>query len=326
MQDLSQSHLKINNAIFSVIGVLPSGFRFPDEAEVWLAADTGGENLSRTSHNYSAVGRLKDGVTIDQARQDISTIARRIYQTSSEKNDYLLRDARVLPLQESITGTVRSPLLILLGAVGFLLLVACANVANLLLAQASVRERELSIRSALGAARSRLVRQFLTEAFLLSLIGGVFGVLAALWGVAALVALAPADLPRLESVSISVPVLLFAFLLCTAVAVGLGAFTAARATRGDVRSGLRGRTQPGRIARQPAHRPRAGGGADRHHAGSRDRRGLAGTQLDESPRGGPRIPGEKIVAMDVSLPSEDISGPWTEQPKVKSDQESSFRA
>ena len=115
---------------------------------------------------------------------------------------------------------------------------ACANVANLLLAQASVRERELSIRSALGAARGRLVRQFLTEAFLLSLIGGVLGVLAALWGVAGLVALAPENLSRLDSVTVSVPVLLFAFLLSTAVAVGLGAFTAARATRGDLREGL----------------------------------------------------------------------------------------
>ena len=313
-QDLSQSHLKINNAIYSVIGVLPSAFRFPDDAEVWLAADIGGENLSRTSHNYSAVGRLKDGASVDQSRQDISAIARRIYQTSSEKNDYLLRDARVVPLQESITGAVRSPLLILLGAVGFLLLVACANVANLLLAQASVRERELSIRSALGAARGRLVRQFLTEAFLLSLIGGVLGVLAALWGVAALVALAPADLPRLESVSVSVPVLLFAFLLCTAVAVGLGTFTAVRATRGDVRSGLAegGRGQAGAQGSQRVGRALVAAqiaitlvlviGA-----------GLLGRSLMKVLAVDPGFRVEKIVAMDISLPS-------TDDPKAKSAQ------
>jgi putative ABC transport system permease protein len=313
-QDLSQSHLKINNAIYSVIGVLPSAFRFPDDAEVWLAADIGGENLSRTSHNYSAVGRLKDGASVDQSRQDISAIARRIYQTSSEKNDYLLRDARVVPLQESITGAVRSPLLILLGAVGFLLLVACANVANLLLAQASVRERELSIRSALGAARGRLVRQFLTEAFLLSLIGGVLGVLAALWGVAALVALAPADLPRLESVSVSVPVLLFAFLLCTAVAVGLGTFTAVRATRGDVRSGLAegGRGQAGSQGSQRVGRALVAAqiaitlvlviGA-----------GLLGRSLMKVLEIDPGFRVEKIVAMDISLP-------WTDDPKAKSAQ------
>jgi putative ABC transport system permease protein len=310
-QDLSQTHLKINSSIYSVIGVLPAGFRFPDDAEVWFAADIGGESLSRTSHNYSAVGRLKDGVTVDQARQDISTIAKRIYQTSSEKNDYLLRDARVVPLQESITGTVRSPLLILLGAVGFLLLVACANVANLLLAQASVRERELAIRSALGAARGRLVRQFLTEAFLLSMIGGVLGVLAALWGVAALVALAPGDLPRLESVSVSLPVLLFAFLLCTAVAVGLGAFTAARATRANLRNGLEegGRGQAGSQGSQRIGQALVAAqiaitlvlviGA-----------GLLGRSLMKVLEVDPGFRVDKIVAMDVSLP-------WTDDPKAK---------
>jgi putative ABC transport system permease protein len=313
-QDLSQSHLHINDAVYSVIGVLPAEFRFPDDAEVWLAADVGGENLSRTSHNYSAVARLKDGVTVDQARQDISAIARRIYQVSNEKNDFLLRDARVVPLRDSFTGTVRSPLLILLGAVGFLLLVACANVANLLLAQASVRQRELSIRSALGAARGRLVRQFLTEAFLLSLIGGVLGVLAALWGVAGLVALAPPTLPRLESVSISVPVLLFAFLLCTAVAVGLGAFTAARATRGDLRKGLEegGRGQAGSQGSQRVGRALAAVqiaitlvlviGA-----------GLLGRSLMKVLEVDPGFRVDKIVAMDVSLP-------WTDDPKAKSAQ------
>lgn len=236
-EDLSQSHLKINNAVYSVIGVLPSEFRFPNDADLWLAADIDGENKSRTSHSYASVGRLKDGLSVAQAREDISTIARRIYQDSSEKTDYLLRDGSVVPLQDSITGAVRSPLLILLGAVGFLLLVACANVANLLLAQASVRERELSIRSALGASRGRLVRQFFTETLLLSLVGGVLGVLAAQLGVNGLVALAPRNLPRLDSVSISVPVLLFTFLLCAAVAAGLGVFTAVRATR-DLRKGL----------------------------------------------------------------------------------------
>src|SRR5580692_12208237 len=313
-QDLSQSHLKINDAVYSAIGVLPSGFRFPDEAEIWLAADIGGENLSRTSHNYSAVGRLKNGVSVDQARQDISAIAQRIYQASSEKNDYLLRDARVVPLQDSITGEVRSPLLILLGAVGFLLLVACANVANLLLAQASVRARELSIRSALGAARGRLVRQFLTESFLLSLIGGALGVLTALWGVAGLLAVAPKTLPRLDSVSVSVPVLLFAFVLCTAVAVGLGAFTAFRATRGNLRDGLEegGRGQAGSQGSQRIGRALVAAqiaitlvlviGA-----------GLLGRSLMKVLAVDPGFRVDKIVAMDVSLP-------WTDDPKAKSAQ------
>src|ERR1700674_4340271 len=225
-RDLSQSHLKIDSAVFSVLGVLPAGFRFPADVDLWLPADLEGENRSRTSHNYNAVGRLRDGLTVEQANRDISAIARRIHDTSSEQGDYLLKDATVVPLQDSIRGKARSPLLVLLGAVGFLLLVACANVANLLLAQASVRERELAIRSALGAARGRLMRQFLTEVFLLSLVGGGLGILGAFSGVAGLVALAPENLPRLDSVSISIPVLVFAFLVSTAIAAGLRAFTA----------------------------------------------------------------------------------------------------
>jgi putative ABC transport system permease protein len=315
--DLSQAHLKINNASYSVIGVLPAGFRFPNDVDVWIAADTSGENLSRTSHNYSAVGRLKDGVSVQQASDDISAIARRIYQTN-DKNDYLLRDGSLVPLQDSITGAVRLPLLILLGAVGFLLLVACANVANLLLAQTSVRERELAIRSALGAGRGRLVRQFLTETFLLSLAGGVLGVLVALWGVAGLVALAPDNLPRLDSVSVNLPVLLFAFFLCTAVAAGLGAFTAARATRGDLRKGLEegGRGQAGSQGSQRVGRALVVAqiaitlvlviGA-----------GLLGRSLMRVLEVNPGFRVDKIVAMDVSLPS-------AEDPKAKSAQGSFF--
>ncbi len=121
-RDLSESHLKIDGAAFSVIGVLPAEFRFPADVDLWLPADLGGENPSRTSHNYSAVARLRDGVTVEQANRDISAIARRIHDTSSEQGDYLLKDGLVVPLQDSITGRARSPLLVLLGAVGFLLL------------------------------------------------------------------------------------------------------------------------------------------------------------------------------------------------------------
>jgi len=313
-RDLSQSHLKIDSAVFSVIGVLPAGFRFPADVDLWLPADLDGENPSRTSHNYNAAGRLRDGVTVEQANQDISVIARRIHDTSSEQGDYLLKDGIVLPLQDSITGKARTALLVLLGAVGFLLLVACANVANLLLAQASVRGRELAIRSALGAARGRLIRQFLTEAFLLSLGGGGLGVLGALWGVAGLVALAPANLPRLESVSISIPVLVFAFLLSTAIAAGLGAFTAARATSGDPREGLvegargqagsQGSQRVGRVivVAQIAITLVLVVGA-----------GLFGRSLMKVLEVNPGFRVDKIVTMDVSLP-------WLDDPKAKAGQ------
>ncbi len=312
--DLTHSTLKVSNTLYSVIGVMPPVFQFPADVSVWAAADTDGENLSRTSHNYSAVGRLRDGVSAKQADQDISVLARRIHDGSNEQGDYLLIDGRVMPLQDSMTGKARSPLMILLGAVGFLLLVACANVANLLLAQASVRERELSIRSALGAARGRLVRQFLTEAFLLSLVGGVLGVLAALWGVAGLVSLAPANLPRLDSVSISIPVLLFAFLLSTGVAAGLGAFTAVRATSGDLRKGLveggrgnagsQGGQRVGRIlvAAQIAITLVLVIGA-----------GLLGRSLMKVMEVDPGFRVDKIVSMEVSLP-------FVEDPKEKAAQ------
>lgn len=312
--DLSQSHLKIDNAIFSVVGVLPRGFQFPQDAALWLPADLDGENPSRTSHNYYAVGRLRDGVSVEQAKAEISAIARRIHDASNEQSDYLLRDGVVVPLQESITGKARSALLVLLGAVGFLLLVACANVANLLLAQASVRTRELAIRSALGATRGRLVRQYLTEAFLLSLLGGGLGVLGAFSGVAGLLALAPENLPRLDSVSINVPVLVFAFLLSTTVAAGLGIFTAMRATGGNVCKDLGegGRAQAGSqssqrmgrviVAAQIAITLVLVAGA-----------GLLGRSLMKVLEVNPGFRVDKIVTMDVALP-------WLEDPKAKAGQ------
>ncbi len=313
-RDLSRSHLKIDGTVHSVIGVLPAGFSFPADADLWYPADLDGENPSRTSHNYSAVARLRDGVTVEQANRDISTIARRIHDASSEQGDYLLKDGMVIPLQDSITGNARSALLILLGAVGFLLLVACANVANLLLAQASVRERELAIRGALGAARGRLIRQFLTEAFLLSLLGGGLGLLGAVWGVAGLVALAPENLPRLDDVSISFPIFVFAILLTTAVAAGLGAFTAARATSGDLRNGLveGGRGQAGSQGGQRVGRVIVAAqiaitlvlviGA-----------GLLGRSLLKVLEVNPGFRVDNIVTMDVSLP-------WIDDPKAKTGQ------
>jgi predicted permease len=307
-RDLSGPKLKVDGALYSVIGVLPPGFRFPAGVDLWRPAGLEGENPSRTSHNYGAVGRLRDGVSVEQARQDVSAIARRIRdEAASERGDYLLADATVVPLRHAIAGGARSPLLVLLGAVGFLLLVACANVANLLLAQATARQRELAIRGALGAPRGRLVRQLLTEALLLSLLGGGVGVLAAFWGVAGLVALAPANLPRLDSVSINLPVLLFAVLVSTAVAAGLGAVTAAHATSGSLRAALEGgRGQAGSLGGQRAGRAIVAAqvavtlvlvvGA-----------GLLGRSLMKVLEVNPGFRVDGILAMDIALP-------WVEDP------------
>ena len=305
---LSQLRLKISNSVYSVIGVLPPRFQFPQKAALWIPAGDD-ENPSRTSHNYSAVARLRDGVTVEQARSEISAIARRIHNASSIQNDYLLKDATVVPLKDSITVRARPVLLILLGAVGFLLLVACANVANLLLSQASARDRELAVRSALGAKRARLVRQFVTEAFLVSFVGGGLGVLGAFWGVAGLIALAPPGLPRANDISINSPVLTFALLLSTAVAIGLGAFTAMRGTSSNVRDGL--------------------ANSSRGHAGSQTTQrvgraivaaqmaitlvlvvgtGLLGRTLLKVLEVNPGFRVDKIITMDVSLPWMD----WTD--------------
>jgi putative ABC transport system permease protein len=314
VSDLSQAHLKIENVQYSVIGVMPPGFDFPQDVTAWVPADLQGENKSRTSHNYAGAGRLKDGVTAEQARQDISAIARRIRATSPEQNDYLLKDADVLPLQDSMTGKARTPLLILLGAVAFLLLVACANVANLMLAQASVRHREMAVRSALGAARGRLIQQFLTEALLLALIGGTCGVLGAIWGVSGLVALAPDSLPRAQDVSVNMPVLMFALLLSIVVAAGLGAFTAIRSTSGDLREGLieGGRGQAGSYASQRVGRMIVTAqiaitmvlvvGA-----------GLLGRSLMKVLQVDPGFRVDKIIGMDISLP-------WSADPKLRAEQ------
>ena len=166
----------------------------------------------------------------------------------------------MVPLQDSMTGEVRPALLVLLGAVGFLLLVACANIANLLLAQASGRGRELAIRSALGAERGRLFRQFLTETSLLALLGGGLGVMGAFWGVSTLLALAPENLPSSSGVSMNFPVLVFAFLLSSAVAIGLGALPLWRATSRNLRSQLEegGRGQSGSYSRRIGPRIVAG--------------------------------------------------------------------
>src|SRR5438552_1007242 len=243
--DFSAVKLNIENQPYSVIGVLPPGFQFPFDSDIWVPRELSKSLPSRSAHNWRVVGRLRDGIPPAQARAELSGIARQLKQQDGQ--DTMMTDVAVSPLRDALTAEVRPALLTLLGAVGFLLLVACANVANLLLAQAAARERELSIRAALGAGRGRLVRQFLTEALLLSVAGGGLGVLAAFWGVDTLVALAPPNLPRLEDVSINLPVLLFALAVSVWVAAGLGISTALRAAPGNLQGALveRGQGQAG---------------------------------------------------------------------------------
>jgi predicted permease len=245
--DLSRFRLRIGDRVFSVVGVMPPGFHFPSASDIWYPRELEEVYPSRTAHNWRAVGRLRDAVSVVQARADLSGIGKGIAGVHGKESPYMLHDIAVAPLQETMTRDVRPALILLLDAVVFLLLVACANVANLLLSQASARERELAVRAALGAARRTLVLQFLTEALVLSLLGGLLGVFAAVWGVQGLLALAPNDLPRLESVAVNFPVLLFALGVCVAVAAGFGIFTAMHAASRNLRGALveGGRSQAG---------------------------------------------------------------------------------
>jgi len=234
--DLTNAKLTVEKQTYTVIGVMPAGFRFPSDSSIWLPRELADRYPSRTAHNWRVIGRVRDGVSVETARTDLSGIAKQLKQQYGK--DIWMVDASVVPLQEAMVGKVRSTLFLLLGAVGFLLLVACANVANLMLVQAAGRGRELAIRAALGAGRSRLIRQFLTEALLLSVVGGTLGVFAALWGVDALVGIAPATLPRTRDISVNLPVMLFALGICVLGAAGLGVMTAIRATSGKEQSTL----------------------------------------------------------------------------------------
>jgi ABC-type antimicrobial peptide transport system permease subunit len=234
--DLAALKLLVENKVASVIGVLPPGFHFPGNTDVWMASEIDAETPSRTAHNARVLGRLRDGVSVERGQNDLTAIGRRLKQEYGQNID--MESAAVVSLKAALTGNVRPALLILLGAVGFLLLVGCANVMNLLLAQASSREGELAVRTALGASRWRLVRQFLGETLLLTLCGGFLGVITAYYGVHVLVKMAPPDTPRLGNVGVNLPVLLFALGLSVAVASVLGIFTALRATSGDVQGML----------------------------------------------------------------------------------------
>ena len=234
--DLSQFHLRMEGAVYPVVGVMPEGFDFPPGAAAWIPRELFPVESSRTGHNWRGIGRVRDGITIAQARANLGAIARRMKQDYGKEVD--LNDAAVVPLADALVGDVRAALLTLLGAVGLLLLVACANVAGLLLARTSARRKELAVRAALGAGRGRLIQQFLSEAFSLSFAGGVLGILIAAAAVRTLPAILPANLPRQEGVAINTPVLLFALAAIVAVAVALGLFGAWRAASVDLQEAL----------------------------------------------------------------------------------------
>jgi putative ABC transport system permease protein len=234
--DLSKFHLSMEGRVYQVVGVMPTGFDFPSGVVAWIPRELDEELTSRTAHNWRGLGRVRDGFTVAQARADLSAIAHRIKDQYGKEVD--LSDAAVVPLADALVGDVRSSLVTLLGAVGLLLLVVCANVAGLLLARAAARRKELAVRAALGAGRGRLIQQFLAESFALSFTGGALGILIATGAVKVLPAILPMNLPRQEGITVNLPVLLFALAAILAVAVSLGLLAALRTAVGHLQPAL----------------------------------------------------------------------------------------
>ena len=227
--------LKLRGNIVEVIGVAAPGFRYPD-TDIWVPAGMVPENPYRTGHNYLVVGRLKPEVTLAAARKQMEGIGDRLERDYPENR---FKNVALVPLQDKLTAPVRATLWVLLGAVSLVLLIACANVANLLLARAAARTREIALRLALGASRGRVVRQLFTESLLLAFASCAAGVGMAHLLLARLLALAPANLPRLDGVRIDTPVLLFTLAASVLATLLFGLAPALHASRPELTDALK---------------------------------------------------------------------------------------
>lgn len=237
----------LNGQPHTIVGITPKGFSFPIgtdpvDAYVTVAADSassdGGkpQNEQRGNHTYQATGRLKPGVNIDQANAELRTITAALAKQYPDSNTHFTAGA--LPLRRELVGDVAGALYVLFGAVACVLMIACANVANLLLARATMRGKEIAVRSALGASRGRIIRQLLIESVLLSTMGGLLGLVLAAWGTDVLVSLVPQNIPRISEIKLDSAVLCFTIAVSVATGVLFGLAPALQASRQDLRSSL----------------------------------------------------------------------------------------
>jgi predicted permease len=236
-RDVLSKTLSLNGEPYVVIGVMPAWYRMPADAEIWIPLDMSKKNLGpRGQHSWRAVGRVRQGVTIEQARADLKTISEGYEKRYPENNRNVY--AIVTPMRQDLIGDFSTQILIMFGAVGLVLLIACANVANLLLARSTSRQREIAVRSALGAGRGRLLRQLLTESVLLSLAGGLLGVGIAFAGVTALQPGLSSAIPQPNPVAVDMAPLVFTFVVCIGVGVLFGLAPAAQSSLVDCGTAL----------------------------------------------------------------------------------------
>ena len=245
--------LVMDGNAYIVVGVMPQGFQFAPfwatHAEIWTPNAFGARIHDRGGNSLRIFARLKDGVSLAQARTEIAAITGRLEQQYPATN----RNVVVTPLKEKVVGGMKTPLLVLLGAVAFVLLITCANVAHMMLARAATRRKEVAVRAALGARRGRLIRQFLTESLLLGLLGGTLGLVLAVVGTKALLAMSPGNIPRVQTVSIDTHAALFLLAATILTSVGFGIVPALQASsvnmNDTLKEGARGSSEGFRRSR-----------------------------------------------------------------------------
>jgi putative ABC transport system permease protein len=236
--DVISKQLRMMDHTVTIVGVMPPLMRFPGRTDIWIPANTiSRENESRSGHNYRVVGRLRPGVTVQQAQTEMSAIGARLEKQYPDSNEG--KSVAVTPMRDDMVRGVRLTLYLLLGAVATVLLIACANMANVLLAKASARAREMAIRAAVGARRSRIIRQLITESLVLSLVAGVAALVVADWAAHALVALAPAGVPRIGETAVDGQVLAFTLLVSLVTSLLFGLAPAVQLSRVELYDALK---------------------------------------------------------------------------------------